>query len=138
MERVKRKESDTWKVVDLAHEAGFILTLVFHYLCIIKMANTCIWNSVTRSTFWTCPSFLHTARQATGALRKVSTVRIAFSMSLHQLPCLPYFLFPTTPLLLCSLQHHIHRRAPQLRRRSAPHLNLLPVFPSTLLAIAIT
>ena len=28
MERVKRKESDTWKVVDLAHEAGFILTLV--------------------------------------------------------------------------------------------------------------
>ena len=28
MERVKRKESDTWKIVDSAHEAGFILTLV--------------------------------------------------------------------------------------------------------------
>ena len=32
MERVKRKESDTWKVVDSAHEAGFILTLVLHIL----------------------------------------------------------------------------------------------------------
>ena len=28
MERVKRKECDTWKIVDSAHEAGFILTLV--------------------------------------------------------------------------------------------------------------
>ena len=33
MERVKRKECDTWKIVDSAHEAGFILTLVVFWYC---------------------------------------------------------------------------------------------------------
>ena len=37
MERVKRKESDTWKIVDSAHEAGFILTLVVDNFHIISL-----------------------------------------------------------------------------------------------------
>jgi len=38
MERVKRKECDTWKIVDSAHEAGFILTLV-NFLDVAKFPS---------------------------------------------------------------------------------------------------
>ena len=39
-ERVKRKECDTWKIVDSAHEAGFILTLVVDNFHIILFGSS--------------------------------------------------------------------------------------------------
>ena len=131
MERVQRKECDTWKIVDSAHEAGFILTLVVENFIltflVLHYAILCILGALSRSTFLMCPSFPLTAGQATGALRKGSTARTAFSMFSQQLPFLRCFRFLTL-LLFCSLHHP----------KSGNHLNHRPAFPSTLPAIATT
>ena len=79
MERVTRKECDTWKIITTAHEAGFILTLVVEILLKIFSAFFALFV-FSRLSFLICASSLLTARQATGALKKASIVKTAFFM----------------------------------------------------------